>query len=65
MAAAQYIQGCRHSQDNLLEFKMNIRMGKKGDFTEFERSIVVGVHAQPLLEFTVNGQKKGKYPSEH
>ncbi len=53
-------------------------MGKKGDLSDFERGMVVGVrqaglsisksadllgfHAQPSLGFTENGPKKRKYP---
>ncbi len=53
-------------------------MGKKGDLSDFERGMVVGVrraglsisqtadlldfHAQPSLGFTKNGLNKRKYP---
>ncbi|KAG8571489.1 hypothetical protein GDO81_011667 [Engystomops pustulosus] len=33
---------CRHGQDNLLQFKPSISMGKKGDLSAFERAMVVG-----------------------
>jgi len=49
----------------------NVRMGKKGDLSYFERGMVVGVvgvfhnllsywdfHAQPFLGFTKNGVKR-------
>lgn len=35
MAAIQ----CRHSQDNLLKFKLSIRTGMKGDLGDFERGV--------------------------
>ncbi len=61
-----------------LKFKLSIRMGKKGDLSDFERGMVVGArwlvwvfqklliywdfHTQPSLGFTENGPKKRKYP---
>ncbi len=42
MAATQWIYAYRHSQDNLLGFKLSIRMGKKGDISYFECGMVVG-----------------------
>lgn len=30
------------TQDDLLKFKLSIRMGKKSDLSDFERSVVVG-----------------------
>jgi len=53
--------------DNLLNSKLNVRMGKKGDLSNFERGMVVGArvfhnllsywdfHTQPFLGFTKNG----------
>ena len=29
-------------QDDLLQFKLNIRIGKKGDLNDFEHAVVVG-----------------------
>jgi len=31
-----------HGQDNLLNSKLNVRMGKKDDLSNFERGMVVG-----------------------
>ncbi|KAG1924892.1 hypothetical protein F2P79_025881 [Pimephales promelas] len=36
-------KGCGPGQDNLLNSKLNVRMGKKGDLNNFERGMVVGV----------------------
>lgn len=41
MAAAQCIWACRHSQDDLLKFKPNIRMGKKGNISVCKRGMAV------------------------
>lgn len=41
MAATQYISACRHGHDDLLRFKTGIRMGKKGDASDFEHGMVV------------------------
>jgi len=59
-------------QDNLLNSKLNVRMGKKGDLSNFKRGMVVTVfhnllsywdfHAQPFLGFTKNGVKREKHP---
>ncbi len=38
MAATQ----SRCDEDDLLKFKPSIRMGKKGDLSDFERGMVVG-----------------------
>lgn len=42
--------------------KMNVRMAKKGDLSNFERGIVVGARQQPFLEFTKNGVKREQHP---
>jgi len=34
---------CIPGQDNLLNSKLNVRVGKKGDLSNFERGMVVGV----------------------
>ncbi len=62
----------------MLKFKPSIRMGKKGDLSDFERGMVVGARrlvwvfktlliywdfqVPPSLGFTENGPKKRKYP---
>lgn len=33
---------CRHNQDDLLEFKDAIRMGLKGDLSDFKFGVIVG-----------------------
>uniref|UniRef100_A0A9J8DEC8 Uncharacterized protein n=1 Tax=Cyprinus carpio carpio TaxID=630221 RepID=A0A9J8DEC8_CYPCA len=33
---------CRRGKDDLLKFKLSIRMGKRGDLSDFERGMVVG-----------------------
>ncbi len=42
MAASQCIWASRCGEDDLLKFKQSIRMGKKGDLSDFERGMVVG-----------------------
>ncbi len=37
-----YIFTCRHGQDNLLKLKPSLRMGKKGNLSDFECVMVVG-----------------------
>lgn len=34
-------QAFRHGQDDPLKFKLSIRMGKKGDLSDFESDVVV------------------------
>jgi len=34
-----HINTSRHGQDNLLKFKLSMRMGKKGDFSDFEHVV--------------------------
>jgi len=56
----------------LCDFKLNVRIGKKGDLSNFERGMVVGArwaglsisqsvqwdfHTQPFLGFIKNGVK--------
>lgn len=36
MVAAQFNQARTRTQDNMLKFKPNIRMKKKGDISDFE-----------------------------
>ncbi len=48
MAATQCIQISRFSEDDLLKFKPSIRMGKKGDLSDFERGMVVGTRRAGL-----------------
>jgi len=56
-----------------LNSKLNVRMGKKGDLSNFEHGMVVGArsnnllsywdfHTQPFLRFTKNGVKREKHP---
>ncbi len=42
MAATQCIQASRCGEDDLLKFNPSIRMGKKGDLSDFERGMVAG-----------------------
>ncbi len=42
MAATQCIYASRCGEDDLLKFKPSIRMGKKGDLSDFECGMVVG-----------------------
>jgi len=60
-------------QDNLLNSKLNVRVGKKDDLSNFERGMLLlrvfhnllsylNFHAQPFLGFTKNGVKRGKPP---
>ncbi len=48
MAAAQCIYASRCGEDDLLKFKPSIRTGKKGDLSDFERGMVVGVRRAGL-----------------
>jgi len=58
----QCIYGCGPGQDNLLNSKLNVRMGKKGDSSNFEHGMVVGARraglsisqSAQLLGFTHN-----------
>ncbi len=42
MAATQCILASRCAEDDLLKLKPSIRMGKKGDLSDFERGMFVG-----------------------
>ncbi len=42
MAATQYIYASRCGEDDLLKFKPSIRIGKKGDLSDFECGMIVG-----------------------
>ncbi len=48
MAATQCIKASRCGEDNVLKFKPSIRMGKKGDLSDFERGMVVGARRAGL-----------------
>ena len=48
MAATQCITSSRRGEDDLLKFKPSIRMGKKGDLSDFERGMVVGARRAGL-----------------
>ncbi len=48
MAAAQCIYASRYGEDGFLKFKLSIRMGKKGDLSDFERGMVVGARRAGL-----------------
>ncbi len=48
VAATQCISAHRHGQDDLLKFKPSIRMGKKGDLSDFECGMVVGARRAGL-----------------
>lgn len=39
---------CRHDQDDLLNFKQNIRMRRKGDLSDFEHGTAVGARRAGL-----------------
>lgn len=78
--ATQCIEACRHDQDNLLKFKLTIKMGKKSTLNNFECGMVVSARlvglsvsqsADPLgffhttsLEFTENGPTPPKISIE-
>lgn len=48
MEATQCILTFRNDQDNLLKFKVSIRMGQKGDFSDTEYNKFVGAsESQP------------------
>ncbi len=42
MAATHCILASRCGEDDLLKFKPSVRMGKKGDLSDFERGMFVG-----------------------
>ncbi len=48
MAAIQCIKASRCGEDDLLKFKPSVRMGKKGDLSDFERGMVVGARRTGL-----------------
>ncbi len=48
MAATQCIEASRCGKDDLLKFKQSIRMGKKGDLSDFERGMVFGARRAGL-----------------
>ncbi len=48
MASTQCIYASRCGEDHLLKFKPSIRMGKKGDLSDFERGMVVGARRAGL-----------------
>ncbi len=48
MAATQCIWASRCGEDDLLKFKPSIRMGKKGNLSDFERGMVVGARRAGL-----------------
>lgn len=48
MAKTQSILACRHGHDGQLKFKLSIRTDKNGDFSDFERGMVVGVRQAGL-----------------
>ncbi len=48
MAATQCIYASRCGEDDLLKFKLSIRMGKKGDLSDFERAMFVGARRAGL-----------------
>ncbi len=48
MAATQCIYASRCGEEDLLKFKPSIRTGKKGDLSDFERGMVVGVRRAGL-----------------
>jgi len=73
MAVASTWQlGCGPGQDNLLNSKLNVRMGTKGDLSNFERGMVVGIsqsaqllgfsHTTISRVYTKNAVKREKHP---
>jgi len=77
MAVASMHLGVWSCQDNLLNSKLNVRMGKKGDLSNFERGCwcqmgqseyfticsVTGIFThKPFQGFTKNGVKREKHP---
>ncbi len=54
MAATQCIEASRCGKDHLLKFKPSIRMGKKGDLSDFERGMVFGAR-RALSKYPVSG----------
>ncbi len=48
MTATQCILASRCGEDDLLKFKLSIRMGKKGDLSDFECGMVVGARRAGL-----------------
>jgi len=43
--------GCGPGQDNLLNSKLNVRMGKKADLSNFERGMVVGARLTKVFTY--------------
>jgi len=48
MAYFNAFRGCGSGQDNLLNSKLNVRMGNKGHLSNFERVMVVGARRTSL-----------------
>lgn len=53
MKAIKCIPAWRHGENDLMNFKVGIRMGKKGDLSDFECDMVVG-----RISFDPSGQKR-------
>ena len=79
VAVAKCIKACRHGQEVQLFFRLNVRMGKKCDLSDFDHGMIIGArqgglsqklliswdfHAQQSLEFADNGLKNKKTFSE-
>lgn len=62
---------CRDGQDSLLKVKVSIRLGKKGDLSEFERSIPEITDLLRFFHMTISvvyiegSGKKANICSEH
>jgi len=59
----QCIYGCGPGKDNLLNSKLNVRIRKKGDLSNFERGMVVGARlsisqSTQLLGFSLTNISK-------
>lgn len=61
----------RHGEDHAMKFKVSIRMENKGDFSDFEGGMVVGLSVSGTaallgfshtLRFPGNGLKNRSYP---
>lgn len=61
MAKTLSIQACRHGHDGQLKFILSIRTEKKGDLSDFEHGMVVGVRQACFHKEEDNGLKNENY----
>lgn len=58
MESIQYIQAYGHNQDDLLKFKVSVRMEIKGDLSDFELGMGVGASLLMFQKLTTSWANK-------